>query len=384
MISSRSQDINLRYLDLDINVSSHDINDIIWLKEFLFPQFEMVTTATSDCAIRLVMDDAYFDKLKGRVPSKEEKIVGFVLDKRVAELSFWQTVNDGKIYHDEEFDIFYGISHDRRSVSVLAHSKKSVGYRTALMRVIREYAINHARSKDIIFVHAGAFSFEGRGIGIAGKKNSGKTSTLTYFLKNMPVKYISNDRVLVSFENDVPVVFGMPTIVTVSDNGLSLFEKLRGDFRRYNYHHRYTIDEIKEAGHVPYRLEKGDFTLSPGQYVRLMNVGYSQNAPLKAIIFPKISKEEKSMSVRLLERREAFENLTEAELSKDIHETQSVFNLGENIHSANRKNMYKNYVDRITSQIPCFECSLGRYAYHSAHAVKILETLLAAELDNVL
>jgi len=195
--TSSLQNLNLRFLGLTIKVSVEQFNDIVWLKEFLLPQFEVVDGDHFDCEILLDINDDYFSDLKANRHSPNGEVNGFILDTKIVKLSCWQDHAGWRIFYDCELNVFYCLSSDKNRVTIIAHSRKSIGYRTALMRVIREYAENHARCYPGCMMHGGAFSYQGKGVIIAGVKNTGKTSTLTYFLHNYPVKYITNDRLYI-------------------------------------------------------------------------------------------------------------------------------------------------------------------------------------------
>lgn len=52
--------------------------------------------------------------------------------------------------------------------------------------------------------HAAAFSFDGRGVAVIGKKFAGKTYTIFSLLENEKVNFVSNDKIfLKAFDNKI-------------------------------------------------------------------------------------------------------------------------------------------------------------------------------------
>ena len=91
------------------------------------------------------------------------------------------------------------VSADRRQVHLLA-AEPSRG-RIQLMRVLREYAMNHYMQQGGVYFHASAVVFGDKGLLIVGTKNAGKTSLMTHFLRHAGAAYVANDRVLVEPES---------------------------------------------------------------------------------------------------------------------------------------------------------------------------------------
>lgn len=384
MMKCQFKYIQFRYLDLTIKVGTYNNNDIIWLKEFLYPQFEITDTPFYDCEIHLILDDKWFNNLFQKGPQSKIKINGFILDKKIVKLILWQSSRNCQILFDEECNVFYLISYEKKEVSVLAHHTKSIGFRTALMRVIAEYAMNYSRTHDGCFIHSAAFSYDGKGIIIAGPKNSGKTSLLIYFLQNLPSQFISNDRVLVCFNEGTPIIYGMPTVITVSENTLQMFPQLKINFARYYFHHRDTIDETLQRKRNPYELGYKEFTFSTGQFCKLLEVKSSSGSKLSAILFPCISKKGDFIFLEKLPKVVVLERLKEARFAKDIMESQSFFHLNDNNHSSLRGVLsYEDLVCKLAHRIPCFDCYLGFQTYEGNKAQEVIRNMFTESVAKL-
>ena len=382
MIKCQFNYIKFRYLDLTIKVGSCNKNDIIWLKEFLCPYLKPTDSSFCDCEIHLILDDKYFNSLLQKSPQSKIKISGFILDKKIVKLITWESSKNCQILFDDEFNVFYLVSHEKKQVTVLAHHTKSIGFRTALMRVITEYAMNYSRTHGGFFIHSSAFAYNGKGIMIAGPENCGKTSLLIYFLQNLPSRFISNDRVLVFFDEASPVIYGMPTVITVSEDSLQMFPLLKINLLRYNFHHRYTIDEILERKCRPYTLEQGEYTFSARQFSHLLETRSSSDSQLSAILFPHISKQSGSMSLESLPSAAVLERLEEARFAKRLTEWQSFFYLNPNHDSSPGVSGYEEFAYKVANQIPCFDCYLGFRNYEGNEAQQVIRKVFKEGLEK--
>jgi hypothetical protein len=355
--------------------------DLIWLKEFLMPHFEIEDSVTADCEISLCCDDMRFEELLKRPPESNKKINGFRLDERMTRLNLWRRLDDGILLFDEEFKVFYEVSSDRKATTIVARSEKSPGYRTALMRVVREYAMNYCRERVGVFMHSAALSFGGRGIAIAGEKNAGKTSLLMYLLRSLPCKYISNDRVLIHFQKRTPLVYGIPTVVTISGETISNLSDEQPrilDRPLPRSSHRLTIQEIFDRNPEPVRSETVSYTLSPSQFCRLLNVEPLRNAELGALIFPQILKNQAGCRLEAIRGDQVEQRLKITELSRKVSDMDSVFNA--NLRRGGPGPITENcqeLIARLSSSLPCYVLQMGPDIYSDGNASNILSQLVS-------
>jgi hypothetical protein len=368
MINFQLNHISFRYFDLIIKVKSRNISDIVWIKEFLYPQFEIVDSSSHGCEIEYCADDTCFDEFYQKKPEEKAEIDGFILDTKIIKLVVWESTPMGQLLFDEKFNVFYLVSHDRRYVCIIAHSKKSHDARTTLMRVIREFAINHAHTHADSFIHSAAFSYNGKGVLIAGPKDTGKTSSLIYFLQNNHARFISNDRILVSFEKPSPVIRGMPTIITLTANTFKMYPKLKNGFLRNDFHHGFTWNEVLERKYASGNGQRQEFTLSPRQFCMLLDVESTADSQLSGILFPLISRDIKGIHLEELSYERAVERLRTAQLSKKYTGIRSIFDVDRDKESLIRNmSHYEEFISRLALHIPCFDYHVGFRAFEDYH-----------------
>ena len=114
---------------------------------------------------------------------------------------------------DAQFDGVYEIEPRESRVTVVT-TPGNVRVRASLLRVVREFAMNHSHGRGL-FLHASAVATEGGALVIAGPKAAGKTTLLTYLLSDRAGHYLSNDRVLVTEPSRRMLLRNMPTVVRV-------------------------------------------------------------------------------------------------------------------------------------------------------------------------
>lgn len=353
----------LGYLGFTVKVNVPDSMDMVWLREFLCPQFETVDADRYHCEVSFHVDDGKYDALLQQNPASQEECPGYILDTRIERFLVWQTRPALEIFLDPQFRVFYSTSTDRKKVEILAHSSRSLDARTTLMRVIREYATHYARRCEGFFLHAAAFSVQGKGVLVAGHKNAGKTSTLIHFLQKTGSDYISNDRVFVRMDVDPPMIQGMPTILTLSDETLKMFPLLNQGFSKRPYHHRWSMDEVGEQDEA-FRGSQGDHTVSPCQFCHLMEVSSIPGAGLSAIVFPRIQKGEKGIALQPLNSDEISERLGEARLGRIHQGARSIFDLdGRGQAVAEEQIGDDTLLECVSREVKGFECLIGWQAF---------------------
>jgi len=83
-----------------------------------------------------------------------------------------------------------------------------------------------------------------RGVILAGPKKSGKTTLLMHLLSGGGADYVANDRVAVAWRDGVPVLRGMPTIITLREATASVPHQRQHVVKR-GFHAWLTIDEAR-------------------------------------------------------------------------------------------------------------------------------------------
>jgi hypothetical protein len=299
----------------------------------------------------------------------------FALDKDWVCLPHWHSAEGLRTVVDEPARVAYEVHATGRCVTLVTPPGKT-GVRTALMRVVRELAINHARERGGLLLHAAALAVGNRGLILAGEKNAGKTTLLVNLLRHGGARYVSNDRTLVSLAASPPALHGMPTIISVRPGTLAFFPRLGEQLRARGFQYRLTLQEA--VGRVAARLSNdGRFALSAAQLCALLGVERLGACAASAVVFPQIADDEQTIRLRQLDEREAADRLTPAVFGvAAAPEMECLLSVvGEprvGDVAATRS------IGQLVAAVPCFECRLGHRAYDSAReAAGIAERLVA-------
>ncbi len=352
------------YNGLIVRVSSGDLTQLSWLEEFLSPQFEVGEGASYDCKLTLIADTQRYEEILDMGARPEGGLVDcFALDSSLVQLPLWSSTSDDQIIYDEKFSVFYIVSQNTAEVGLLMRAN-NMAARTPLMRVVREFAMNHAHRTGHLVIHGSAFVIGGRGAIIAGPKEAGKTTLLIHVLRQGAVEYLSNDRVIVTFDEVGPTLRGMPTIVTVRQQTLEMFPPLRHRLLTSSYHSRLTLSEATQRPHRPVRPGKnGQFSLSPAQFCELLQVKATAQGHARGLVFPRVTGRSGMIDLEQLSAEAAavrlIESLFRARSSQKVTEVFTLSGHG----SRSDKATLERLCLRLTSQVRCFECRMGEEAY---------------------
>ncbi len=357
------------YHGLTIAVSSSNAGHLIWLEEFLSPQFEVSQRSSHDCRISLVCDTQRYDEILARGPRLDGgQAVCFVLDTGLVQLPLWKSPTSDRIIFDERLKTFYLVSTSDARIDLLTPAG-NLAARTALMRVVRELAMSHSHRTGRLVIHGAAFVVGNTGVIIAGPKGAGKTTLLVHALHQAGVDYVSNDRVVVSNETEGPMARGMPTIVRLSTGTVEMFPHLLPRLRARSYHHRLTLSEIaqKHVGSAT-PLPRERLSLSPAQFCELLQVHPAAEGELRALVFPIVTGNRGTVDLTRVSPPAAAVRLAESLLhARAPHRVSDVFDVAAGGSCADGVGLEKLSL-RLASHVRCFECRLGQEAYHDAAA----------------
>ncbi|MFV1988900.1 MAG: hypothetical protein ACC682_16630 [Gemmatimonadota bacterium] len=271
------------YGGLRIRVCASRPSDLTWLSEFLLPAFERADGGRPDVEVRLHADADAFRAIRDAGPAGAST-TAFALDGRLTAARVWNGRGPWSIIFDEEGGVFYLRSPDRSVFLVLAkHTRHSV--RGAVMRAVRELAMNAARAQgDGLILHGAAVSVGGQGVVIAGPKHAGKTTTLVSLLRNEGAEYVSNDRVVLQSNGDGVRITGLPTFASVRDGTLGLFPDVRRRLLDAGFHARFTLEEAPGRSDPPQAMDDGRYSLSPAQLCHLLDAPAVGSSPATAIV----------------------------------------------------------------------------------------------------
>lgn len=367
--------IELDYDGLRIGVHSKSGDHLGWLEEFLAPAFTVGRWERSDWRVTVQEDEARYATIVGRGPQRGAAPVAcFALDKDWVCLPRWRSAEGLRTVVDEPARVAYEVDAAGRCVTLVA-PPGTVAVRTALMRVVRELAMHHARTKGGLLLHAAALAVGHRGLILAGEKHAGKTTLLVNLLRHGAARYVSNDRVLVSVASSPPVLRGMPTIVSVRPGTVAFFPSLGETIRARGFRFRFTLQEALGSD-AARPSHDGHFGLSPAQLCAALNVEALGTCTAAAVVFPHIADDEQRIRVCRLDKTEAAERLTRAVFGVAAPRAMEwLFSVaGETAVGGTEPT---GSIEQLVAAVPCFECRLGRRAYDSAtETAEIAEQLV--------
>jgi len=363
---------NLRYGDLTVSVSAADPTQLSWLEEFLCPQFAVVYGGSPNCHVAVVMDTGQYIDAFRRGPRPDGRHIDcFALDNGLVRLPAWESLDDTQVVFDPDFKLFYLVDPDRSRVRILAPSG-SLSVRTALMRVVREFAMTSSVGAGALIIHGAAFGVGDRGVVIAGPKKAGKTTLLMHVLQNVPARFVSNDRVVATWEDGDLTLHGMPTIVTVRQQGARRLRFLHERLLASSYDERYGLAEMGQRIGPMRRPDRyGRWSMSPAQFCELLRVRPIAQVPACALVFPRVTGQPGTIELNELSPDEAAVQLAGA-----LFRAHSSLKTAEMLASANGtprdRAAFDTLCRRLASGVRSFTCTLGREAYQSGDSVEAL------------
>jgi len=360
-----------RYLKHETLVATEATMHVEWLRDCLEPHFCAQAAHSGDWRVAFAADPDAYRALASQRRAPGDEIPFFTLDSRLVALPRWNDRGTGDtVAFDAEFDVFYTVRRERREVDVLATDLRPWG-RVALLRVVRELAMEEAVTAGGVFLHAAAFERDGIAYAIAGPKNAGKTTLLIHALTSGGTRFVANDRVLLVPSAHGHEVRGMPTLVNVRAG-------TRAFFARHFDPHGFGPDsgclthaEREAERHCTVARRDEAMILNPRQFAESLGTLASTGGRLGAILFPVISAAHEGIEIAELPRAAARDHLASALFpSVSRSHSQSAFGGRPPGESFERNRLSELAAERI----PMLRCSLGRNAYER-NATSVLDAL---------
>jgi hypothetical protein len=252
----------------------------------------------------------------------------------------------------DEKGCFYRIDRDRLQVITEPRNRWA---RLGLMRVVRELLTLRALAQPaMIDLHAAAFVLDGRAVLIAGAKNAGKTTLLVHALVSGRAGLLANDRVLVNRGSGQ--VLGVPTVVRLRETTERFFPRLAGGMPGRA--------ALRHAGELASgeASEEAFLTRSPAQLAERTGTTMIPQAPLGAIVFPRISAEVSGWVLEPMAPADAAARLRESRYGVRSGPVQRTL-LHQIAGSPSEENA--GDIERVAASVPVLECRLGPDAYRN-------------------
>lgn len=355
-----------RYQKITFEVTSEDRNDLLWLAEFVGPQFSTVRHVEHDCAIILQCAPETFQELKDRGPRTDlEPQEGFAQDTKTELMPVYVSEGETLTVFDGNLGVFYARDRHAKSLTILHDGNNPWQARFAIMRVIRELAMTHMIRLGQPLLHASAFARGKTGFVMSGPKRAGKTSLLTHCLQHGEHKYISNDRAFADIGRSNVYVTGLPTILTLRESALVRYPALEDSIRKGGYQYTLRSAEAKRRILGPSEVDPyGRFNLSPRHYCDLMGVRSQARARLGAYLFPRVEADAKRIEVTQLDPSEVAPKI-KAGLFRAEFPTQACdFFAMSDDNKIEGNGELEEAIHQLAKRVPAFQCLIGPDAYH--------------------
>jgi len=294
-----------------VELTSDDAASARWLAEFVRPWFASGPPAARPVRLAFVVSQAGYAALEQqRARAALEPYACFGLDREVVELPGFRE-DAGSVIADRERSCFYRVR--ARSVEIVAQPGEPRA-RVGLLRVLRELLAAPALAqRGALDLHAAAFAVGGRGVLLAGPKQSGKTTLLIAALASGRASLLANDRVVLETRGELRAL-GVPTLVSLRTGTLRWFpDAARGLPERAALLSR---DELAASAPAPGADAAAGaplhLSLSPAQLARQLGAGLAAAAPLAAIVFPELSPATLHASLEPLTRADGLARLGES------------------------------------------------------------------------
>lgn len=343
-----------RFGPVGLEVRSDDPDAARWLDEFATPWLQR-SSGSAEHRVRVRGSRFRFAELERAASSRETPPVAcFHLDRELVWLPGWRD-GDALCLHDERRGCFLRIG--QRDVEIVAPPRHRT-VRLPLLRTVRELAMTRLRARpDALDLHAAAFEIAGRAVLVLGPKRAGKTTLLLQALLGGRANLVANDRALALLDGGPARVHGVPTAVRIRRDTLAADPRLAGDDgageRPLLYHRGERRENRPAAPGAP-------LTLSPSELARRLGVGCVADAPLAAVVCPRIDPGAAGFSLEPMEAAEAETAVREALYGPGDERPDTVFErrLGraapETTEAASA---------RLAHKLPFLGCRLGPDAY---------------------
>jgi energy-coupling factor transporter ATP-binding protein EcfA2 len=358
------------YENLRIGVRSAEGVYLEWLEEFFVPQFGVEEVAVADWEITIVLDGDRYERLVRLGPSREE-LLCFALDTRDIHLPRWNADSPAKILFDEKAETFFLVESECRRITLV--SRRDGGRsRIAVMRVVRELAMNRAQRDGGVILHASAFNLGNGGVIVTGPKGAGKTTLLMYALQATPSEYVSNDRVLLRLEGAARIR-GIPTIVTLREPTLRFFPPVLDRLRESGYTIRLTRREASELSPTePTVKPDGRRSLGPNQFCDVLEVKSTAGARPAALVFPRLCDRTGPLRLSRMPKDRAAERLYDSLFGvRKLRTTSPLFSDAPEQPAFDQEKL-EGACRALTSEVGCYECELGPDAYSDNRSSQVL------------
>lgn len=357
----------LSYLGAAFVARSDDPSDLAWLEAFLAPAFG-VSSAAGGQTFSLQKNPEAVNAAQRLDPHSAERIAAFVLDAGLEKLPCMISAA-GDI---TAYDSFFEVAYQRTTMINIADTKTSSPSRRArgaLMRAIREAAMDHAWCHGASILHGASFALGNQAILVAGEKEAGKTSLLCAALLGIPeASFLSNDRVVLQNTGASVRASSLPTIVSIRAGSTQVVPSLLTALSSASENYLGAPSAESE------RVER--WTLSPKQLSSLLGCSMKREAEVECCLFPRIDHGEKFFRIRELTADERRTRVLESAFAKnDLGRRSDLFRANAGVFPS--AVVLRERLQQDFASIRCFEVRMGPGLYRPTEMKRLVEFLLS-------
>jgi hypothetical protein len=259
---------------------------------------------------------------------------------------------------DEEQQWAVYINHKERQV----HAWVSQDPFNFARKIIRQMVSSEHQKAGAALIHASAVEYNGRAYIFAGDKGAGKTTVMMNLIAAGNAQYLGNDAILLTPEaKAVPVLAG-PYVGLGTLDGIDKYRSLIPSKFAAGLEARNSSDyEVSIQKKISFALEEVE---------KLLSTTISQGADIKAIIFPTLIRNSKSVEVEMISADTGVLLLQE-QLMHDPNDHQNWLEINPKPDVASLKESIKRY----TAHTPMFKMQFGTEC--SKELIDVFQRLIA-------
>jgi hypothetical protein len=360
-----------RYEGPGAAVESDDASDLVWLREFLAPAFEFGGASPTYHFI-LRSDPRAVEEGRRMSLTSRGQVSAFILDSGVESLPCVRGGDRDVVAYDQFFNAVYRKTGDTTFVLDARSDGPGRRARGALMRGIRERAMDHVWLTGGSFFHAAAFVLEGRAVVVAGDKESGKSSMLCAALLGIDgAGFLGNDRLLLRKAGSALQARALPSIVSIRAGSLGVVPGLAERLS--------VITQDYTGMAVSPESRTLRWTLAPSQFSSALGASMAREANVSCILFPVIIPQEPAFRLRRLTEEESSQRvLLSAFAKRSLGARSELFAAPEHSGVFPTEDQLQARLTKTTEGTKCFEVIMGPGLYQADGMQRLIGTIFSS------